>query len=669
MLRRLGHGCLLWALALCAALVAQEPPREPSREFPDAIPWNPGELSHVANSELIGDLLREFANDQSLPIVISEKVQGTVSGQFGPAPPRQFLDEVTSKNGLIWAWDGSTIYVYRSDEIRSEILPIRGVPLQEVIDTLRELGVWSSQFPIRVLGERRLLYVTGPPRYIDVVNQLATKIQQQAARQASVEVVMEVFPLQYAWADDQTFTLAGNQVIVPGIATILNNLINGNSGTGGSATSVQQVPRNLPSLRGSGLIAPYNDAVFEATQSARNAELAATEARVRTSIMQQQQQDRANSAASGDSAEGDLAASVPTIIQADPRLNAVLIRDVKERMPEYRKIIEQLDHPTGLVQIEASIIDVDADKGFEWIPDSTFNWLKTDPAVDITAATFPVGDVPTPNVSVRVNSAGVFNLLSKFRVLESEGNARLVSRPTVLTINNTEATLNSQEELFVRVSGFQTSDLFNVTVGTVLRIVPHVVDEGEFRRIKLIVTVEDGRRTEDTVDTVPIITRNSINTQAVLNEGESLLIGGLIREEVTKQERRVPFVGRIPVIKHAFASNETAKRRFERIVLITPKVIDLPNRNALNCPVVEGPIPAPAGSPTPAVHPPSNSVPGTNQPVLPPALPKPQSDYSPPVHEVRSADRIPAGAMKPMQARPKSRSPLSRMLPGKGNDR
>ena len=575
---------------------------------------------------------------------------GAVSGQFGPSPPRQFLDEITQKNGLIWAYDGTTIYVYRSDEIKSEILPVRGVPLQEIVDTLRELGIWSSQYPIRVLGERRLLYVTGPPRYIEVVSQFATQIQQQAAKQASVEIVMEVYPLQYAWADDQTFTLAGNQVIVPGVATILRNLINGGATGGGAGTSVQQVPRNLPSLRGSGLIAPYNDAVFEAQQSARNAELQATEARVRTSMLQQPK------SSSADTPEGDLAAAVPTIIQADPRLNAVLIRDIKERMPEYKKIIEQLDHATGLVQIEASIIDVDADKGFEWIPDATFNWLKTDPSLDISASPLPLGDQPTPNVSVRIGSEGLFNLLTRFRVLESEGNARLVSRPTVLTINNVEATLNSQEELFVKVNGFQTSDLFNVTVGTVLRIIPHVVDEGEFRRIKLIVTVEDGRRTEDTVDTVPIITRNSINTQAVLNEGESLLIGGLIREEVTKRERRVPFVGRIPVIKHAFASNETDKRRFERIVLITPKVIDLPDRNCMFLPAgaVEGT--APPQEPSDIRQPPRNDMP----PVRSPALPTVPPAEPTPVQEVRAESRIQAGAMRPMEPRPKAKSMLPR---------
>jgi type III secretion protein C len=635
MLRRVGHGCLLWALVLSTVLCAQEPGGEQA-EPPDSISWNPGVLEHIAKQESITDLLREFASDQKMPIVLSEKVTGVVSGQFGPLHPRDFLDEITQKNGLIWTYDGASLYVYRSDEIKSEILPIRGVEMEEIIQALRQVGVWSSQYPIKLIGERKLIYVTGPPRYIETVTDIATKIQQQAARQANVEVVMKVFPLQYAWADDQAFTLSGNQIIVPGVATILRNLVNGTA-AGGGGTSVQQIPRNLPGLRGQGLIGPYNEAIAEAAQSARSAEIAAAEANARASVVAPPSRP-----VDPDSPAGDLAAAVPTIIQADPRINAVLIRDVRDRIPEYEKLIRELDLPTGLVQIEASIIDVDADAGFEWTPDATFNWLKTDPSASVNVSTFPIGTGPAPNVSVRLDSAGLFNLLTRFRVLETEGQARLISRPTVLTINNMEATLNSQEEFFVRVSGFQQSDLFNVQVGTVLRIVPHIVDEGGFRRIKLIVTVEDGRQTEERIEDVPIISRNSINTQAVLNEGESLLIGGLIREEVSKDERRIPFVGKVPLIKHAFSSNETIKRRFERLVVITPKVIDLPDRNCMFIPPTPLQSESIPQSPSDIRQPPRNSGPSLQAPSLP-RVPPPEPV---PIQEARSGSKVSAKAMK-----------------------
>lgn len=592
MLRSIGQGCLLCAL-LISSIRAEDrgaPAPPPAAAFDDSIPWRSYILSHVAAAEPIDQLLREFAADQGVPLVVSEKVEGNVSGDFGPLHPREFLDEVTRNNGLVWYYDGSVLYVYRSDEVTSKVLPVRGAQLGEVLDALEELGVLSDRFPVKTLEKRSLLYVAGPPRYLEIVTQMTEQIQQQAERQASVEIVMEIFPLQYAWADNQAFILNGTQVVVPGVATILNNLINGEGGGGTGGQSVQQMPNNLPTLRGTGLIAPYNQALFQAAQSARNAELAAAEARARADVTSEVARQQAESAAAADSPEAELAAAVPTVIQADPRLNAVVIRDVRERMEQYREIIRDLDRPSGLVQIEASIIDVDADSGFEWSPDSIYRWLDDDPSLDVEISTFPIGTGPDPNVAVSLGNAGVFELIANLRALETQGQARLVSRPAVLTINNVEATLTSQEEFFVRVEGFENSDLFNVNVGTKLRIVPHIVNDAGLRKIKLIVTVEDGRRTEDTVDTVPIISRNTINTQAVLNEGNSLLIGGLIREEMTKAERRLPILGRIPVLKHAVTSVDQEKRRFERIVLITPKIIDLPECGPDGLPLHGAPI-------------------------------------------------------------------------------
>src|SRR5690349_16836398 len=128
MLRRMGHGCLFWAALLPGLLCAAEPDPA-SVPQPAGIPWADYDLSHVANNEAIVDLLREFANDQGMPIVVSEKVTGTISGQFGPLHPKKFLDAITQNNGLIWVYDGTALYVYRSDEISTEIIPVRGAQI------------------------------------------------------------------------------------------------------------------------------------------------------------------------------------------------------------------------------------------------------------------------------------------------------------------------------------------------------------------------------------------------------------------------------------------------------------------------------------------------------------------------------------------------------------
>jgi len=81
---------------------------------------------------------------------------------------------------------------------------------------------------------------------------------------------------------------------------------------------------------------------------------------------------------------------------------------------------------------------------------------------------------------------------ARVKALESEGAANIVSKPHVLTLSNVEAVLGATTEFFVRVEGNEEVDLFNVPVGTVLRVTPHVYDKGSNKGIKLLVNIEDG---------------------------------------------------------------------------------------------------------------------------------------------------------------------------------
>ncbi|MCA8996311.1 MAG: type III secretion system outer membrane ring subunit SctC [Planctomycetaceae bacterium] len=559
--RGVRQGCLLLIVLLLPAIALAE-----------EVPWRDAPYSHLSQSEPLPDLIRSFAADQGIPVVISENVTGIISGRFGPLPPQQFLQEITAQNGLIWYYDGAALYVYVSGEIISRLVPFRGQQLEEVIQTLDDLGVISKRYPMKVLSERGLVLITGPPRYVEMFEEMATGIQLQAERQASIEVTMRVYPLQYAWADDRTFVVGSAQITVPGVATILNNVVNQSAGPGGVVgSSVQQIPRNLGGLRGTGLISIQNQAIFEANQAAVNAQIAAAEAEAQATAVSRLTTPGTPGV---DTPEQDLAAAIQPVIQPDPRLNAIIIRDVKQRHDDYARIIAELDRPDGLVQIEASIIDVNADSGFEWGPPFDALWRHNGNDLAFNYELVP-GD--SANFTVSLLRNGVTEFLTNVKALETEGHARFVARPTVLTINNVEAVLNNQEEFFVRVAGNQQTDLFNVLVGTTLRIVPHIVEENGCRKIKLIIHIEDGQRNEAAnVDDIPVVSRNSINTQAVLNEGSSLLIGGLFRDETIRVERRPPLIGRIPKIGKLLSNIEYDTRRMQRIVLITPQIIELP---------------------------------------------------------------------------------------------
>lgn len=132
-----------------------------------------------------------------------------------------------------------------------------------------------------------------------------------------------------------------------------------------------------------------------------------------------------------------------------------------------------------------------------------------------------------------------------------------MSSPQVVTLSNVEALFDNSQTFFVRVAGRNEVDLFNVSAGTQLRVTPHVFRDAAQTRIKLLVNVEDGNISNRQVDQIPVVERSTVNTQALIAEGESLLIGGMIRE-ITNGVDKVPGLGHVPVLGAAFRNKTSA---------------------------------------------------------------------------------------------------------------
>ena len=114
--------------------------------------------------------------------------------------------------------------------------------------------------------------------------------------------------------------------------------------------------------------------------------------------------------------------------------------------------------------------------------------------------------------------------------------------------------------------------MFNVSVGTSLRVTPHVFEDEGLDKLKLLVAIEDGQQESQTVDDIPVVTRSVINTQALLNINESVLIGGIVREATLKDNSKVPLLGDIPVVGNLFSFKREETERVERLFLISPRL-------------------------------------------------------------------------------------------------
>jgi type III secretion protein C len=509
-----------------------------------APPWAGQEFYYEAEGTPLTDLLRAFGQKYNLAVVISPGLSGYVSGHFRFDRAVDFLDAISRANGLSWYYNGTAVYFDKLEEHRSAMLRLRWISPEALRATLRNMGLLDPRFPWRAIENERLVNLSGPPVYVETILGLVRDMEKNASEDRE----MRVFRLHHAWADDITINNQGSTVTIPGVATLLRGI----TGQGGPEGGVSVTPTNPHGLLGQGL--------------------ARTSANNRSEVLAEP--------ASGQSSDS-------TRILADPRLNAVIVWDVRERLGQYAKTIEQLDQPVQLVEIQVAILEVGVNRvselGVSWAGDNTSGGgLRAAGGANVGPG--PV-DFKSPygyglNVST-IYSRGLDFLLARVHALEETGDAAILSRPKVLTMDNTEATLEHVSTFYVRVAGQDAVDLFDVTYGTVLKVTPHVEEglDGASSSIRMFIQIDDGNNQSDsqsaTVDNLPIVGRSSIKTQAVVKENQTLIIGGYYYEKVTGDESGVPGLMKVPVLRYLFKTNKDNVQKIERLFAIAPRLVDL----------------------------------------------------------------------------------------------
>jgi type III secretion protein C len=556
--------------------------------FAAEIRWKMVPYSHYAQQEKLSALLADFFSGQGVGLVCSKNLKATISGNFNAKDPRKFFEDLTHVYNLAWYYDGAAVYIYPAHEMTSKILNLGYINMKVLKESLDVLGIVDKRFGLNMVEEDRIVFVSGPPRYVDLVAELAEKLDEKAMSGRGREDIINVFPLKHAWADDKTLSFHDKELVIPGVATLLRNVITGQTSPGQVAgwRKREIIKENVGKLKGKGL-SRYNIDSKQKENSARdNGQPSKQQHNINLA------DDRSNTTYATEPPE--YTDTDEGVIEADPRQNAVLVRDREEKMPYYEKIIALLDVPVGLVEIRATIIDVDRNNmqnlGVQWQFKSksaddqsiTKGGLNTNEAYsegDDLHLNMPIGS--GFNIATIIGDSRNF-FLSQVNALQEKGHANILSRPSVLTMNNVEAQLEHSKTFYVRVEGTEEVDLFDVTAGVTLRVTPHIIEENETRRIKLAIQIKDGSfpdMDEEVVDNIPIVQNSIINTQAVVGEKESLLIGGYLRDEKTTTNRQIPCLGDIPLVGWLFKSKSNNDKKSERLFMITPTIVPYGSSN------------------------------------------------------------------------------------------
>ncbi len=152
-----------------------------------------------------------------------------VSGNFDLNDPKSVLDTVAARTGLIWYDDGSSVYIYDTSEIQSSVVRLAFAPYDRLVAYLQSSGLYDPRFPLRSDGRSGSFYVSGPPVYVELVSAAAKYIDATYAKPGTGETTIRVIKLKNTFVNDRNYTQRDVPISVPGVATVLNQLLNNTS--------------------------------------------------------------------------------------------------------------------------------------------------------------------------------------------------------------------------------------------------------------------------------------------------------------------------------------------------------------------------------------------------------------------------------------------------------
>lgn len=274
----------------------------------------------------------------------------------------------------------------------------------------------------------------------------------------------------------------------------------------------------------------------------------------------------------------DLSGQVSII--PDPNTNSLIIVTAPDNMELVRQILGQLDKIPEQVMIETLIVEATLDSsmklGVEW------NFTQDRPfgnsGTGTGATDFNLGGSNPPLDGLRYTITGQ-NFSAFLNALSTDDKFQVLSTPRIFTSNNVEAEINISQSVPYILSTREDANgnlTFNYAfqdVGIVLNVVPRITSNGT---VTLDVTQTANDLQGFTDFNAPIVNQRQAFTTVSAQDGETIVLGGIMRNTVTSNVRKVPLLGDIPILGELFKSREKSEVKTELLVFLTPRIVRSP---------------------------------------------------------------------------------------------
>lgn len=258
----------------------------------------------------------------------------------------------------------------------------------------------------------------------------------------------------------------------------------------------------------------------------------------------------------------------------DERTNQLFIQDTPSKLDEVRKIIAKVDVPVRQVMIEGRVVEASDKFSRSLGVNMTFNnnALVGPPGgggVQSAGVTAPVAGVGSLT-AVLFNAANTRLLTLQLQALETDSKGKIISSPRVVTADKTEALIETGTEVpYLQASSSGAANVAFKLATLSLRVKPQITPDDN--------VILDVKINKDSVGQlyagVPSIDTNKVNTQVLVENGGTVVIGGVYTQNQNDAANKVPLLGDIPLLGYFFRSTNKIDNKNELLVFITPKIM------------------------------------------------------------------------------------------------
>jgi type IV pilus assembly protein PilQ len=260
-------------------------------------------------------------------------------------------------------------------------------------------------------------------------------------------------------------------------------------------------------------------------------------------------------------------------VEIDERTNSVVVRDIPSVVDKIESLVKDLDKPTRQIRISAQLVEVSTSALEEIGVDWTLNTSKT------TESGKQYNTTTTQTLDRVTDPAGSFlfstvqdgwDLEASISALVAEGKGKIVAHPEVTTVDNKEARIQMGQK--IPIKQFDQAGNVVITfyeVGTLLKVTPHITSES-----RILMTLAPERSTYEFDPNGVIINTSNAETNVVVENGQTAVIGGLTTQDVTSTRSGIPILKDIPGLSYIFSYSQKKVENRDLVIFVTPVIVD-----------------------------------------------------------------------------------------------